>query len=105
MKTRVPSITATPGSHGTSNQAAWEAMAPEHAPCSETQDPSWVAADSWPPLPIFLGDAQHRLVGDSALLQRFGEVRETSPGHLHRFNAAVSVAGLVLVLSHSNNGL
>lgn len=85
--------------------SAREAVAPERAPCSETQDASWVAVDSDPPLPILLGDAQHGLVRDSALLQRFGEVGETSPGHLHCFNAAVPVGGLVLTFGHGHDGL
>lgn len=64
-----------------------------------------MAADSGPTFPLFLGDAQHRLVGDSTVLQRLAEVRETSPGHAHRFNAAVSVGSLVLVFGHGHDGL
>lgn len=34
--------------------SAQGATAPEHAPCSETQDASGVAVDTGPPLPAFL---------------------------------------------------
>lgn len=64
-----------------------------------------MAADSGPTFPLFLGDAQHRLVGDSTVLQRLAEVRETSPGHLHRLNGTVLVGGLVLVFGHGHDGL
>lgn len=105
LRVSVSRGTASPGSRGTWNQGALEAVAPKDTPCSETQDPGWAAADSGPSLPVFPGDAQRRPVGDSTLLQGLGEVREASPGHLHRFNAAVSVSGLVLVFGHSDDSL
>lgn len=63
------------------------------------------AEGSGPAFPLFLGDAQYRFMKDAALLQGLGEVRETSPGHLHCFNDAVLVGGFVFLLSHLEDSL
>lgn len=63
------------------------------------------AEGSGPAFPLLLGDTQYRFMKDAALLQGLGEVRETSPGHLHCFNDAVLVGGFVFLLGHLEDSL